>query len=158
MMYACLAAPAATPPGTGYLLEQVGTGRRTVLSFTTDGGDGAHEVIEDWSGAAAGAEPAAAVVVYFDGPVSPAAFEAGQRAARERIQPALAAVPGIVRLVTLWRPEDRSLVVVNLGTSMAALEAGSKAVNSTELLPGEDPALLTGPDRGEAYRVLEVSP
>jgi hypothetical protein len=164
MMYARLAAGAATPleklatePGfyTGYLLEQVGIGRPVLLSLWDDEGD--FEVIDDWAGKAAGAAPVAAKVLYFDGPVSPVAFDAGQRAARDRLQPALAAVPGLIRQITLWQPADRSIVVVSLGESMAALEAAGRAVNATELLPDEDPALLPGPDRGEAYRVLEVA-
>jgi hypothetical protein len=158
MMYARLAAQAATPPGfhTGYLLEQVGIGRSVLLSFWDRGTEDDHEVVDDWSGAAAGAEPAVAGVIYFDGPLSPAAVDAGRRAGRERIQPALAEVPGLIRQVTLWQPVHRSITVVGLAESMEVLEATARVVNSTELLPGEDPALLPGPDRGEAYRIVKV--
>jgi len=37
---------------------------------------------------------------------------------------------------------------------MAVLEDVGTAVNSTALLPGEDPALLTGPDRVDIHRVV----
>jgi hypothetical protein len=46
------------------------------------------------------------------------------------------------------------MVVVNLCTSFDALAATEKAVSSTTLLPGEDPALLTGPDRVDMHRVV----
>jgi hypothetical protein len=165
MMYTRLAAAAATPPEklagepgflAAYLLEKVGLGQPEVLSFWAQSTATDHEVVDDWSGPAAGKPPTAALVLHFDGPLSPAAYAAGQRAGRDRIQPALAAVPGIVRLVSLWQPQDRSVSVVNLAESMDALEAGSRAANSTTLLPGEDPALLPGPDRVEAYRVVSL--
>jgi hypothetical protein len=47
-------------------------------------------------------------------------------------------------------------VVAWLATSLEALEAGGVAVNSTALLPDEDPALLTGPDRFVVHRVLKT--
>ena len=47
------------------------------------------------------------------------------------------------------RPQRRHARVIDL------LDA-QKAIMSTELLPGEDPALLPGPDRVELYPVIGV--
>jgi hypothetical protein len=46
--------------------------------------------------------------------------------------------------------------VVHLAESVEALEAAARAVNASALLPDEDPALLTGPDRSEVYRVADT--
>jgi hypothetical protein len=138
----------------GYLLEQVGHPTALALSLWKDGA--ALEVVDDWPGPAAGTEPTVALLLSFDGPLSPAAYDAAQFAARERVQPALTGVPGLVRLLALWQPDTRSVTVVQLAVSMDALEDAGRAVNSTELLPGEDPALLPGPDRAVAYRIVRT--
>ena len=39
---------------------------------------------------------------------------------------------------------------------MDALKRGFELISSTELLPGEDPALLPGPDRVEVYEVVDA--
>lgn len=142
-------------PG-GYLLEQVGHPATLALSLWSDRGDrgGDLEIVDDWSGKAAGAEPTVALVLTFDGPLSPAAYDAARFAARERVLPALAQVDGLVRMYALWDPATRSATAVHLAVSMDALEEAGRAVNSTELLPGEDPALLPGPDRAVAYRIV----
>jgi hypothetical protein len=57
----------------------------------------------------------------------------------------------------LGRPRDSAIVVVELATSTEALERMADAVFSTSLLPGEYPALLTGPDRVELYRLEDQS-
>ena len=144
----------ATVPGTdAYLLEQLGHGKTTILTIGPDV-TGA-EVVDDWAGAAAGADPKAATIVYFDGPLSPAAHAASEHAGRDRIMPALRHVPGLIRLVTLWDPTARSITCVMLGDSLEALEEAARVVNSTTLLPDEDPALLPGPDRGDMHRVIQ---
>jgi hypothetical protein len=146
----------ATAPGTdAYLLEQLGHGKTTILTLGADV-TGA-EVIDDWSGSAAGADPKAASIVYFDGPLSPAAYAAAERAGRDRVIPALRPVPGLIRLVTLWDPAARSMTCVMLGDSLEALEEAARVVNSTTLLPDEDPALLPGPDRGDMHRVIRYT-
>jgi hypothetical protein len=144
----------ATVPGTDvYLLEQLGHGKTTILAVGADV-TGA-EVVDDWAGAAAGADPKAASIVYFDGPLSPAAYAAAERGARDRIMPALRHVPGVIRLVALWDPAARSVTAVMLGDSLEALEEAARVIRSTTLLPDEDPALLPGPDRGDMYRVIQ---
>lgn len=144
----------ATVPGTdAYLLEQLGHGKTTILTIGADV-TGA-EVVDDWAGAAAGADPKAASIVYFDGPMSPAVHAAAERGGRDRIMPALLPVPGLIRLVTLWDPAARSVTVIMLADSLEALEEAARVVNSTTLLPDEDPALLPGPDRGDMHRVVQ---
>jgi hypothetical protein len=143
----------ATVPGTdAYLLEQLGHGKTTILTIGADV-PGA-EVVDDWAGAAAGADPKAASIVYFDGPLSPAVHAAAERGGRDRIMPALLPVPGLIRLVTLWDPAARSVTVIMLADSLEALEEAARVANSTTLLPDEDPALLPGPDRGDMHRIV----
>jgi len=133
-----------------HLMTEIGTGRHVVVSLHDDGGD--YTVQDHWSGSAADEEPSAVSLVHFDGPLSEARQTAAARAFEERIKPALAQVPGHVGTILLAGPAD-SFVVVAMATSLEALEAGGVAVNSTELLPDEDPALLTGPDRFFVHRV-----
>jgi hypothetical protein len=119
--------------------------------------DETYLVEDDWSGAAAGAGPTVAGVLSFGGPISPVMHEAATRAGRDRIAPALRAMRGLVRTLALWQPQTRSALVVNFGTSIEALDAAGQAVNATELLPGEDPALLPGPDRADLHEVVAQS-
>jgi hypothetical protein len=139
-----------TDAAVAYLMTEIGTGRRVVLSLNDSAGD--YTVQDDWSGPAGGQEPGAMSLVHFDGPLSEARKAAASRSFDERIKPALAEVPGYVGTVVLAGPGD-SVVVAGLATSVDALEAAAVALNSTELLPDEDPALLTGPDRFFAHRV-----
>jgi hypothetical protein len=115
--------------------------------------DEIYEVDADEAGQAAGAEPTAAFFGEFDGPLSPGHLEAARFAGTERIGPALRTVPGLVRVVVLWHPTERRMVVVHLATSVQALHAGGEVVMSTKLLPGEDPDLLPGPDHITMMRV-----
>jgi hypothetical protein len=115
--------------------------------------DEIYEVDADEPGSAAGEEPAVAFLGEFDGPLSPARVDAARFAGTQRLAPVLRAIPGLVRMLVLWHPTERRMAVLHLATSIAALEAVSEAVTSTKLLPGEDPALLPGPDRITRLRV-----
>lgn len=163
-----------------YMLEQLGAGRRIVVTLwqTRDEAVGAsgrtraqlgprpfeleldeiYEVIDDWSGSASAESPGAAAFLQFETPMSQARFDAGQRGTKERIQPALAGHPGAVRTLTLWDDEARQFVVFTFATSIDTLDDCGRIANSTELLPGEDPALLTGPTRADLCRVLAAVP
>ena len=44
-------------------------------------------------------------------------------------------------------------MIITLTTSVETLDAAERAAMSTELMPGEDPALLPGPDRIEIHHV-----
>jgi hypothetical protein len=116
--------------------------------------DDIYEVDDDVAGLAAGERAEAAFVGYFDGPLSPARIAAARRGGRDRIRPALQQVPALIRTLVLWHPTERKMAVVHLATSADGLQGVAAAINSTALLPGEDPSLLTGPDRVETHRVL----
>lgn len=93
-----------------------------------------------------------AAVVEFDGPRNAAQVAADQRASRERVGPAAMQVQGALGALVL-RGGDGTMVTVAFADSAVTLDATSLAIRSTPLLPGEDPALLTGPQR---YTTCEV--
>jgi hypothetical protein len=96
-----------------------------------------------------------AQLTYFDGPRSPEQLAAADFAARERILPAVTSLGQPIR-VFLLRRDDGSQVVIVIADSEQVLLDAQKAIMATELLPGEDPALLPGPDKIELYPVLDV--
>ena len=99
-----------------------------------------------------------AQVTFFDGPRSAEVVEASERAGRERLTPAIEADPALrdelVSLHVLRQPGGAE-IVVGITRTRAGLERIREVVRGTELLPGEDPALLPGPDRVEVYEVIE---
>ena len=81
---------------------------------------------------------------------------AAERANRERIEPLLNAHPDIrADLVATYhlRQEDGGGAVLVLSGSEATLDKAMGLIDSSELLPGEDPALLPGPSRLRRYLV-----
>lgn len=115
------------------------------------------EVESDWPFRSAGAEPRAASVLWFDGPISPEGRAAARFAGEQRVLPALTEqCPGLVRALTLWAPTHRATVTVGFAVSLEAMAGNRAVVQGTTLLPGEDPALLPGPDRGGTYQVTEA--
>jgi hypothetical protein len=119
-----------------------------------DGSDDVYELDAEVTGQAAAQRPVAAFLGEFDGPLSPPRIAAARFAGTARIAPALREVPGLVRSLVMWHPTDRTMRVVHLTTSADALNDVAAAVTSTALLAGEDPTLLTGPDRVAIQRVL----
>ncbi|MFJ7218744.1 hypothetical protein [Amycolatopsis sp. NPDC098790] len=97
-----------------------------------------------------------AQVTAFDGPRSADQSAAELRAGRERIWPAVRGIDGVGTTYVLLA-EDRALLVLGLAASIEAIERTREAIDGTELLPGEDPALLPGPDRVDLHRVLHAS-
>jgi hypothetical protein len=97
-----------------------------------------------------------AQLTYFDGPRTPEQVAAADFAVRERIAPAASTVPGLVCVYRLRR-DDGAEVVVSIGESEQAIVDAQKAIMASTLLPGEDPALLPGPDRVELYPVIETN-
>ncbi len=93
-----------------------------------------------------------AAVVEFDGPRDATQVAADRRASRERVAPAAMQVEGSLGAVVL-RTADGGMVTIAFADSHSSLEAGSRAILSTPLLPGEEAALLSGPDR---YTVCSV--
>ena len=94
-----------------------------------------------------------AQLTYFDGPRTPQQTAASDFAARERIVPAISELDHSYRVYVLRR-DDGAQVVVSIADTEQALLDAQKAIMGTELLPGEDPALLPGPDRIELYPVI----
>ena len=100
-----------------------------------------------------------AQLTYFDGPRSPELIAAAERANRERIEPAILAEPSVrdhlVALYQLRRPDGGEVMVV-IVEHEDTLDKAREVIMNTELLPGEDPALLPGPDRNERYEVVQT--
>ncbi len=99
-----------------------------------------------------------AQLTYFDGPRSAELVAASERAGRERISPAITADPRLKdELVALYvlRQPNGGEVIVSIVQSEDALRYAQQVIMNTELLPGEDPALLPGPDRVEIYEVVD---
>ena len=110
--------------------------------------------VSDVEGGAA--EPRIAQATWFDRPLSQAAVDAADFGGRERIWPAVRKLDGVGGFYVLTA-EDRSTLVLGFTESIEAMETVQKTIMSTELLPGEDPALLPGPDRVDVHRVLHTS-
>lgn len=100
-----------------------------------------------------------AQLTYFDGPRSPELITAAERANRERLQPAILAEPSVrddlVAIYQLRRPDGGEVTVV-IVEHEDTLDKAREVIMGTELLPGEDPALLPGPDRSERYQVVQA--
>ena len=111
-----------------------------------------YQVTDTQEGPAAAQGPAYARLVCFDGPRAPEQAAAADLAGRQRIWPAIRGLSGLAGVYVL-RGSDLSSVVVTLATSVETLDAAQRAVMATELTPGEDPALLPGPDRVEIHHV-----
>jgi hypothetical protein len=117
-------------------------------------GPGRYHLIETRPGASAG--PATYMqVVEFAGPRSEEWVAAEQRAAAGRLGPATEGIAGVVSVMRL-RAADNSYLVVVLAESLDVFDEASQAIMSTELLPGEDPAFLGGPDRISFYRLVHA--
>lgn len=112
-----------------------------------------YQVTAAEEGPAATQIPAYARLMCFDGPRAPEQVAAEDLAGRQRIWPAIRGLSGLVGIYVL-RGSDLSSIVVTLATSVDTLDAAQQAVMATELTPGEDPALLPGPDRVEIHRVI----
>jgi hypothetical protein len=111
-----------------------------------------YEVTGIDEGPAAAQAPSYARLMYFDGPRAPEQAAAEDLAGQRRIWPAIRGLSGLVRTYVLRGP-DLGCVVITLATSVETLDAIERAVMATELMPGEDPALLSGPDRIEIHHV-----
>jgi hypothetical protein len=100
-----------------------------------------------------------AQLVYFDGPRSTEMIEAADRAGQERIRPAVSSDPevrdALVATFVLRQPDGGEVVIVVTDTA-EALTRGNRLIAESPLRPGEDPALLPGPDRIENYDFIRA--
>jgi hypothetical protein len=133
------AATAAAPEGIGTVVR-----------------DEIYEVRYDLAGPDAAADATAGCLLDFEGPQSPARLAAAEAAFEQRIKPIFERLPGCVRVLVLVHPETRAQVVVHLNDSFERLAEVERAVTTSPLLPGEDAALLPGPDRATVLTVTEV--
>jgi hypothetical protein len=131
--------------------EEGATGFAATRELTLPAG-GIFEVAETMAGAAAGQVPTHARLLYFDGPRAPEQIAAADFGGRERVWPAIRDLDGMVGM-SLLRGRDLGYVVITYATSVETLDAAGRAVMATDLLPGEDLALLPGPDRMEIHHV-----
>ena len=120
-----------------------------------DGGE-VWEVFAHHRGRSGSESPTAAQLVRFDGPRTAEAVAASRRAGTERIWPAVQDLDGLVETVVLERPGGAELVL-SFATSVEHFARAGERIMSTSLLPGEDPALLTGPDRLEVLLVVPAA-
>lgn len=123
-----------------------------LLALTDDDTSGPYVVEDHWQ--AAQGQAAWAAVTEFDGPRDAAQQAADRRSGRERVWPAASQVEGTVAAVVLRGP-DGAMVAVGFATDEASLEAAAQAIQSTPLLPGEEPSLLGGPNRYATCRVVD---
>ena len=100
-----------------------------------------------------------AQVIQFDGPRSPEMLAAADRAGQERLGPIMLAHPKMreeLVAVVVLRQEDGSEQDILIVHSAEGLRLARDLVMSSELLPGEDHALLPGPDRIDVFEVVQV--
>ena len=100
-----------------------------------------------------------AQLTVFHGPRSPELVAAMARADRERIEPAIRADDAVMdALVATYvlKAEDGGAAVLSVSTTQEGLLRAVEVIMGTGLLPGEDPALLPGPDEVRMYEVDQV--
>ena len=112
-----------------------------------------YAVVETQPGADRAETPRFAQLVRLNGNGDERRADSAIRAGRERIAPATRDVEGVVGTYVL-RAQDHRMVVVTLVTSVETPEMLRQAIMSTELMPWEDRAQLTDPDRIDIDRVL----
>lgn len=99
-----------------------------------------------------------AQVTFFDGPRSPEVVAASEHAGRDRLQPAIENDPQmrdeLISLLVLRRQDGAEMIVAVTRTEAGLTRAG-EVIMGTELLPDEDPALLSEPDRVDIFQVVE---
>jgi len=94
-------------------------------------------------------------LTQFTGPRSAEWVEAFERAGRDRIWPAVRDVPGAAATLT-GVAADGGCLTLTLAESRESIGESVRRLMSTQLLPGERPELLTGPDRIEIQRVVHA--
>lgn len=100
-----------------------------------------------------------AQVMYFDGPRSDELVAAAERAGKQRLTPTLlgderARAEHVATYVL--RGRDGGEIVIAIMDTEAGLDHVGELLSTTALLPGEDEALLPGPDRTARYTVIHA--
>lgn len=153
-----------TPHGAGSVgsieVAALDGGGSTTIAFWSDeasapAGERVYRVVDTLDGPAAGRTPLFAQVTWLNGAGDPAVAAAAVRGGRERIDPAVRDVEGLVGSLVL-RSADHRIVVLATATSREAHSQVQRRIATTPLLPGEDRALLPGFDRIELGRVVRA--
>ena len=100
-----------------------------------------------------------AQLTYFDGPRSQELITAADRAGRERIEPAILARQDLrddLVAAYVLRREDGGEITVVIVEHEHTLDRAVEVIMGTELLPGEDSALLHDPDRVDGFEVVRT--
>jgi hypothetical protein len=147
------------PTGTIEVADLDGAATTTIVFWHHEGdapsGERVFRVVDGMDGVAAGRTPLFALITWLNGAGDPAVAEAADRGGRERVRPAVEDVEGLVGLLVLRSADDR-IVVVGTATALETHTEMQERIMRTELLPGEDPALLPGPDRVQLGRVVRA--
>jgi hypothetical protein len=144
--------PSAGQSGFITVRELDGPAATRITLYDTRPGPDSYEVMFAGRGTAAAGAPTHARVLYFDAPRAPEQADAEEFAGRQRIWPTIRDMTGLAGVWVLRGPQSAT-VVCTLATSVPTLDAITRAVMSSELLPGEDAALLPGPDRVQTHVV-----
>jgi hypothetical protein len=152
--------PSGAAPVGSVEIAPLDGGATTTIAFWDDeasapAGERVYRVIDTLDGVAAGRTPLFAHLTWLNGVGDPAVAEAAERGGRERINPAVRDVDGLVRVLVL-RSADHRIVVLGTATSREAHNEVQRRIVRTPLLPGEDRALLPGFDRIEIGRVVRA--
>jgi len=149
----------AEPVGRVEVAHLDGAGSTTIAFWPDEAsapaGERVYRVVDTWDGVAAGRTPLFGQLTWLNGVGDPAVAEAAERGGRERINPAVRDVDGLVGVLAL-RSADHRIVVVATATAREAHTEVQRRIARTPLLPGEDPALLPGFDRVELGRVVRA--
>jgi hypothetical protein len=147
------------PAGAIEVAHLDGSGSTTVAFWPDEdsapAGARVYRAVDRLDGPDAGRTPLFAQVTWVNGTGDPAVARAAERGGRERINPAIRDVPGLIGVLVL-ESADHRIVVVGTATALEAQTEVTERIERTPLLPDEDPALLPGYDRTELGRVLRA--
>ncbi|MGY1809947.1 hypothetical protein ACI8AF_21480 [Blastococcus sp. SYSU D00669] len=151
--------PSGEPVGSVEVAHLDGAESTTIAFWPDEGsapaGERVYRVVDAFDGAAAGRAPLFAQLTWVNGTGDPAVARAAEFGGRERINPAIRDVEGLVGGLVL-ESADHRIVVLGTATSLEAHTEVQDRIARTPLLPGEDPALLPGADRLELGRVVRA--
>ncbi|NYJ08950.1 hypothetical protein [Petropleomorpha daqingensis] len=149
----------AAPAGAIEVAHLDGSGSTTIAFWPDEqsapAGERVYRLVDRTDGPAAGRTPLFAQVGWVNSAGNPAVAEAAERGGRERIDPAIRDVEGLVG-VLVFRSADHRIVVVGTATDLETHTEVSDRIQNTPLLPGEDRALLPGLDRAVLGRVVRA--
>jgi hypothetical protein len=142
------------------VVDHLGGDAGTVVALWADeahapAGSRAFRLVDRVDGVAAGRTPLFAQLTWLNRTGDADVAAAAERGGRQRIHPVIRDVDGLVGVLVLRSADDR-IVVVGLATALETLTEVRDRIAGAPLLPGEDPALLPGPDRVELGRVLRA--